>query len=118
MQPNAATAPGRLAAALDRLTTVITSGSALNVSIVQPQLERLQPAMDALPSHCPSLRADGEQAVLRAAMAALQALAADRHPRTQEWVLLVAAAADAWCAVFTACRQALRKEWAQQHSEC
>jgi hypothetical protein len=118
MQPNATTAPGRLAAALDRLTTVITSGSALNDSIVQPQLKQLQPAIDALPSHCSSFRADGEQAALLAAMAALQALADERHARTQEWVLLVAAAADAWGAVFSACSPAPRTEWVHQHSEC
>jgi hypothetical protein len=97
MQPNTATAPGRLAAALDRLTTVITSGSALNDSVVQPQLKQLRAALVALPSLASSFRADSEQAVLRAAMAALQALADERHARTQEWVLLVAAAAECWC---------------------
>ena len=110
----------QLAAALDRLTSAITSGSGLPRRLLQTQLQHLQIAFTALPVPCPAFRADGEQAVLRAAMAALQALADDRRARDRKWVLLVAAASEAWMRLWRSCHASTQKErvaWLLLHSK-
>ena len=120
MPPSLAAAPRRLAAALDRITTIVTSGIALDASVVELQLQQLSAWDLDLTSRSPSFGAD-EHAALRGVMAAMQALADDRHPRNREWVLLVAGAAEAWTsvtAIHVLTAYAEMTSWLEQHSEC
>jgi hypothetical protein len=120
MPPSLAAAPRRLAAALGRLASMANSGIALDASVVELQLQQLSALNLDLTSRSPSFGAD-EQAAFRGVMAAMQALADDRHPRNREWVLLVAGAAEVWMNVWHSRHPSVRaaaKSWLEQHSEC